>query len=85
MELVSIIILVVVLIYLMKNSKGKEIINHVGNAAVNVAASADSASAALRKQCDELLLSDEEAAAAKIRAKAKIAKAKATADYSDAE
>lgn len=88
MELVSILILIVVLFYLMKNAKGREVIDHLGNAAVNVAASADSASAALRKQCDELLMNDEEAAAAKARAKAKIAKAskaKTVDNYDDAE
>lgn len=89
MELTSIFVIVIVIIYLSKNEKGKAVVNHFGNTAVHLAASADKASAALERQCDELLLSDEEAAAAKSIAKAKLAKAKTKKtvvdDYDDAE
>lgn len=88
MEIPSIIILGIIIIYLSKNEKGKQITEHVGDTAVHLAASANKASAALERQCDELLLNDEEAAAAKACAKAKIAKtskAKAVVnDYDDA-
>ena len=85
MELISVLILIVVLVYLTKNTKGKAVMDHLGNTAVNLAASADDASAALHKQCHELLMSDEEAEAAKARVKAKLAAEKADniADYSD--
>lgn len=87
MELTSIIIVVIALGYFTKNAKGRQITDHLGNTAVHLAASADKASAALERQCDELLMSDEEATAAKARAKAKIAKAKKVVaeDYDDAE
>ena len=84
MELVSILILVIAVIYLTKNAKGKQVVEHLGNTAVNLAASADDASAALHKQCRELLMTDEEATEAKAHAKAKLQKAEAIAeDYSD--
>ena len=87
MEFTSIIIIIIALGYFTKNAKGKQITDHLGNTAVHLAASADKASAALEKQCDELLMTDAEAEAAKARAKAKIAKAKkvVTEDYDDAE
>lgn len=85
MELTSLLVIAIVIIYLSKNEKGKAVVNHFGNTAVHLAASADKASAALERQCDELLMSDEEAAEAKIRAKAKIAKAKAKKDLEDLE
>lgn len=87
MEFSSLLIIVIVIIYATKNAKGKQVVEHCGNTMVHLAASADKASAALEKQCDELLMSDEEATAAKTRAKAKIAKAKkvVTEDYDDAE
>lgn len=84
MELTSLLIIIVALVYLTKNSKGKQFMDHCGNTMVNLSAAADDASAALHKQCHELL-SDEAAAAAKTVAKAKIAKAETIAedDYSD--
>lgn len=83
MELTTIFILVIILIFLMKNEKGKKVVHHFGNAAVHVAASADKATAALERQCDELL-SDTEAEESKKALKAKIAKAKTVADdFSD--
>ena len=86
MELTTIFVIVIALVYLSKNDKGKQVVNHLGNTAVNLAASADDASAALHKQCHELL-SDEAAAKAKAEAKAKIAKAEKVVaeDYDDAE
>lgn len=87
MELVSVLVIIIVLVYVTKNAKGKQVVEHLGNTAVNLAASADDASAALHKQCHELLMTNEEAAEAKTRAKAKIAKAKKVVaeDYDDAE
>lgn len=86
MELTTIFIIVIALVYLSKNDKGKQVVNHLGNTAVNLAASADDASAALHKQCHELLMTDAEAEAAKAKAKAKIAKAKTVdEDLDDAE
>jgi hypothetical protein len=86
MELTSLLIIIVALVYLAKNSKGKQFMDHCGNTMVNLSAAADDASAALHKQCHELL-SDEAAAKAKAEAKAKIAKAKKVVaeDYDDAE
>lgn len=78
MEIPSIIILVIVLIFLMKNEKGRKVVDHFGNTAVHIAASADKASAALERQCDELL-SDKEAEALKAEVMADmVAEAKAT-------
>jgi hypothetical protein len=88
MELVSVLVIIIVLVYVTKNAKGKQVVEHLGNTAVNLAASADDASAALHKQCHELLMSNEEAEAAKAKAKAKIAKAskaKTVDNYDDAE
>lgn len=86
MELTSIFVIVIALVYLSKNSKGKQFVDHCGNTMVNLSAAADDASAALQKQCHELLMTNEEAAAAKTVAKAKIAKAKTVVDnYDDAE
>lgn len=85
MELTTIFILVIVLAYLMKNTKGKAVIDNLGETAVHLSSAANKASAALERQCDELL-SDEKVNEAKARAKAKLAKAKAVAeDYDDAE
>lgn len=88
MELTSLLIIIIVLVYLAKNSKGKQFMDHCGNTMVNLSAAADDASAALHKQCHELLMTNEEAAEAKARAKAKIAKAskaKTVDNYDDAE
>ena len=73
MELTTIFILIIVLVFLMKNEKGKKIVHHFSNAAVHVAASADKATAALERQCDELLMSDEEAEALKAEVRASMA------------
>lgn len=84
MELTTIFIIVIVLVYATKNNKGKEIANNMGNAAVHLSAAASKASAALERQCDELLLSDAELEKLKAEAKAKLAKAETIAeDYSD--
>lgn len=88
MEFSSLLIIAIVLVYVTKNAKGKQVVEHCGNTMVHLAASADKASAALERQCDELLMSDAEAEAAKARAKAKIAKAskaKTVDNYDDAE
>lgn len=88
MELVSVLVIIIILVYVTKNAKGKQVVEHLGNTAVNLAASADDASAALHKQCHELLMTNEEAVEAKARAKAKIAKAskaKTVDNYDDAE
>ena len=87
MELGTILIIVIALGYFTKNEKGKQVLDHAGNTAVHLAASADKASAALERQCD-LLLSDEEAKAKSQQVKAKLAaKAKEVVaeDYDDAE
>lgn len=85
MELGTILIIVIALGYFTKNEKGRKVLDHTGNAAVHLAASADKASAALERQCD-LLLSDEAAAESKAKLKAKIAKAKTVVEnYDDAE
>lgn len=86
MELGTILIIVIALGYFTKNEKGRKVLDHTGNAAVHLAASADKASAALERQCDALLLSDAELEKLKTEAKAKLAKAKAdnvADDYSD--
>lgn len=85
MELTSLLIIIVALVYLAKNSKGKQFMDHCGNTMVNLSAAADDASAALQKQCHELLMSDEQAEAAKAKAKVKLTKAETVAedDYSD--
>ena len=72
MELTTIFILVIVLIFLMKNEKGRKVVDHFGNTAVHIAASADKASAALERPCDELL-SDKEAEALKAEVQASMA------------
>lgn len=84
MELTTIFILVIVLAYLMKNTKGKAVIDNLGETAVHLSSAANKASAALERQCDELL-SDERVAEAKAKAKAKLAEAETVAedDYSD--
>lgn len=94
METLAIIVIIIVLVYVTKNEKGKKVVDHFGNAAVHIAASADKASAALERQCDELL-SDKEAEALKAEVQASMAEeVKATkaklakktediADYSD--
>lgn len=85
MEFSGILILIVVVIYFTKNDKGKEIVSNVGDTAVHLSAAANKASAALERQCDELLLSDAELEKLKTEAKAKLAKAETIAedDYSD--
>lgn len=89
MELSTLLIVIIVIIYLTKNEKGKRFVDHCGNTAVNLAASADDASKALHRQCQELLLSDEEAEEKSKAVKAKLAaaaKAKVVEDnYDDAE
>ena len=86
MELGTILIIVIALGYFTKNEKGRKILDHTGNAAVHLAASADKASAALERQCDELL-TDEEAKTKSAKVKeqlkaAKAAKAETTSDNS---
>ena len=88
MEFTTIIILGVILVYFTKNAKGKEIVNNVGDTAVHLSAAANKASEALERQCNEPLMSDEEAASKAKAAKAKIAKAskaKTVDNYDDAE
>lgn len=75
MELGTIIIIAIVVIYATKNEKGREVVNNLGDTAVHLSASASKASAALEKQCDELLMSDAEVEAVKAKTKAKLAKA----------
>lgn len=84
MELGTILIIVIALGYATKNAKGKQVVEHCGNTMVHLAASADKASAALEKQCDELLMSDAEVEAAKAKAKAKLSAKTVADDYSDA-
>ena len=86
MELTTIFIIIIVLVYATKNTKGKQVVEHCGNTMVHLAASADKASAALERQCDELL--SEETNKDELKAKlAKSSKAKkvVTEDYDDAE
>ena len=82
MELTSLILIAIALVYITKNEKGRKVLDHAGNTAVHLAASADKASAALEKQCDELLAP--EAPEAKAELKAKLVK-KSIDDYDDAE
>lgn len=94
MELITLLLILVALVYLTKNAKGKAVVDHLGNTAVHLAASADKASAALERQCDELL-SDKEAEALKAEVQASMAeeakatkpkaKAKAKKDLEDLE
>lgn len=77
MELLPVIILIVALGYLTKNSRGKQILDNVGDTAVELSAAAKSASTALHKQCDELLQPDSDEDKAALKAKIKPAKAKA--------
>lgn len=72
MEIPSIIIIAIILVYLMKNTKGKQILDNFGDAAVEVSAATKSAATALHRQCDELL-SDEEAEALAAEVKASMA------------
>lgn len=92
MEFSSIIIIIIIVAYLSKNKKGKQILDNVGDTAVELSAASKSAATALHKQCDELLMSDEEAEAKSKAVKAKLAAAKAKAkkaetvdNYEDAE
>lgn len=89
MELTTIFIFVIVLAYFMKNTKGKAVIDNLGETAVHLSSAANKASAALERQCNELLMSDEEAKAKSEAVKAKLAaasKAKVVEDnYDDAE
>lgn len=78
MEIPSIIIIAIVLVYLTKNNRGKQVLNNFGDAAVEVSAATKSAATALHRQCDELL-SDKEAEALKAEVQAAmVAEAKAT-------
>ena len=78
MELTSLLIIAIVLVYLTKNNRGKQVLNNFGDAAVEVSAATKSAATALHRQCDELL-SDSEAEALKAEVMAEMAEEAKTA------
>lgn len=87
MEFTTIFIVIVVIIYLSKNERGKRITNHVGGAVEHLAASADKAAEALERQCDELLQPDTPEEKAELKAKLSKVKTSTKAvvnDYDDA-
>lgn len=82
MELSGLIIIAIALVYLTKNSRGKQVLDNFGDAAVEISAAAKSASTALHKQCDELLQPDTPEEKAQLKAKL-AKKTEDDADYSD--
>lgn len=80
----ELLIVIIVVVYLAKNAKGRAVIDNLGDTAVELSAASKSAATALHRQCDELM-NNEEAAAATAKAKAKLNKAKSVDNYDDAE